>query len=67
MPNSYDVHVGVFDEHLQLIVDARYPRMLTIARHENNVEMGCSWIVDSNQRGLLCSRASWSVSSMNTT
>jgi ABC-type polysaccharide/polyol phosphate transport system ATPase subunit len=60
MPNSYDVHVGVLDPDLNLLVHVRYPRMLTIVRYGSNSEMGCCWIADASQRGLVYGRAGWS-------
>jgi len=61
MPNTYDVHVGVLDPDSRLLVHMRYPRMLTIARYGSDSETGCGWIAESSQRGLVYSRAAWSV------
>jgi len=62
MPNAYDVQVGIFDEHVELQATAWYPGMLSIARHKRIAEMGCGWVPESNQRGIVYGRAAWSVS-----
>jgi lipopolysaccharide transport system ATP-binding protein len=61
MPNAYDVQVGIFDEHGEMQAHAWCPGLLAIARHETNAELGCGWIPEPDQRGLVFSRAAWHV------
>ena len=51
-----------FDERRELQANAWYPRMLSIARHDSLAELGCGWVPESNQRGILYSQALWNKS-----
>ena len=59
MPNSYDVQVGIFDERREMQAHGWYPGMLCISRHTNSMELGCGWIPECNERGVIFSSASW--------
>ena len=61
MPNVYDIQVGILDEHGELQSSAWCPAMLSILRHESTSEMGCGWIPEASDRGIVYGRAAWSV------
>jgi ABC-type polysaccharide/polyol phosphate transport system ATPase subunit len=63
MPNAYDVQVGIFDERREMHAHAWYPHMLSISRHGSLAEMGCAWVPESYQRGIIYSQAKWNISS----
>lgn len=60
LPNTYDLQVGIFNEKVELQASAWHPRMLSIARPKNASAMGCGWIPESDQRGILYAHPAWS-------
>ena len=65
IPNVFDLQVGIFNENVELQAHAWHPRMLSIARPKNASAMGCGWIPESDQRGILYAHPAWSASSDN--